>query len=173
MFEQAKDRVDTGRSRVLLIAFGVVVALVVVGVLLSSRCSSVPVSNDVTPRGLANASRAGDPVFDKYKLLVQLQKKEYFTQANMLGQLSAFGKGRLVNLSDKTITGVELRGNVVGAENKLLATTVAIPVPRVKESIPPRGSMEYTVNIQNVPNGIKEKDIYDINVELEGLIVEE
>jgi hypothetical protein len=171
MFEQTKEEPGTGRSRVLLMAFGAVIALAVIGVLLFSRLSTAA-PEDEGPRGLVNARRAGDPVFEKYRKLVQLQKPEYYTQQNMIGQYSAFGRAMLVNLSDRTLTGVELTGRVIGAEDKLLAETVAVPVPRKKASIPPEGSMPVTVNIQNIPNGIKEKDIYDIRIELSGLVIE-
>ena len=172
MFNQSTEQVETGRSRVLLIVFGIVIAAVVGGVLLYSSLSP-PSAESETREVLPNVSRAGDPVFEEYKNLVQLQKKEYFTQPNMLGQITALGTGIILNLSDKTITGVELRGKVIGKDDKLLATTLAYPVPRRQPSIPPRGQLKYTVSIRNVPNDIKVKDIYDISVELEGLVVEE
>lgn len=169
MFSQSGDREDAGRSRVVLIVFAVAIAALVGGVVLFSKLAPAPAASSPTARGLANGVHAGDPTYERYSKLVRLDKQEYYTSSNMLGQMLASGTGTLINTSDKTLTGVELTGTVIGKGDKVLATAIALPVPRVRATLPPQGSMPFTVAIDGLPKDTKKSDIVDIRVVLTGL----
>jgi len=170
MFEQTDDSVDKTRSRVIMGLAGVGVALIVGAILLFGSFDSTPPEAPQPPPGIPNAKHAGDPEFEKYNGLVAIVNKKFFTQANMLGQRQAVCTGTIANFTDKTVTGVELRGNVYGTGGKILATTLAMPVPRRFETISPKGRIDFAITIDGVP---REGEIEDITVELEGLAVAE
>jgi hypothetical protein len=166
MFEQTDESVDKVRSRIIMGLAGVAVALIVGAILLFGAFDSTPPEAPQPPPGLPDAKHAGDPEFDKYIGLVAVVNKKFFTQANMLGQRQAVCTGTIANFTDRTVTGVELRGTVYGAGGKVIATTLAMPVPRRFESISPKGRVDFAITIDGVP---REGEIEDITVDLEGL----
>ncbi len=171
IFQAAENKEDKGRARLVMAVVGLIVALVGAGVIyLSTIWGPDPGDLPAPQAGLPGASHAGEPVFEKYHTLVQLADKKYFTAANLLGQTQAMARGKILNMSDKTVTGVELRGKVIGKQDKVLATALAAPVPRKIPSIPPKGTVEFNVTIDGIPRG---EEIMDITVEIEGLMVQE
>jgi hypothetical protein len=169
VFTDSAQQDESSRTKVLLLAFGVLIALALVAVLVYSKLAPEPTPGVQAPRGLTNALRAGDPTFDRYKKLIRLENLNYFTSKNMLSQILASGTGRLVNTSDKALVGVELTGTVYGKDSKVLATSVALPVPKVRARLAPQETMPITVAIDGLPNGTKESDLYDIQIEVTGL----
>jgi len=168
MFEQSDDSVDKTRSRIIMVLAGVGVAALLGGLLLFGRFNSEPPAAPPPPPRLANAKHAGDPEFDKYNGLVAIVNKKFFTQSNMLGQRQAVIQGTLANFSDKPVLGVELRGTVLGAGGTVMATTLAMPVPKKYDQIPPRGSVAFAVTVDGVP---AEGEIEDITIAVEGLVM--
>lgn len=170
MFQQAEgQQADRGRSRALIGIFVVVVVLAGAGVLAYSRFSPPPDPEaPPAPKQLANAIRADHPEFQNLLKVVQLNNIEKATAGNMLGQHQAIVQGQLVNMSEKTITGIELRGNVYNMKSEVVATTIALPVPVRRESLPPKSSMPFTVVIDGAP---APSHIADITVDIEGLEV--
>jgi hypothetical protein len=169
MFTDSAQGDESNRTRVLLFAFGILVAIALVAVLLYSKLAPAPSAGVPVERGLETAVRAGDPTYDKYHKLVRLENLNYFTSKNMLGQILASGTGRLVNTTDKVLVGVELTGTVYGKDNKVLASAIALPVPKVRPRLAPQETMQITVAIDDLANGTKEADLYDIRIELTGL----
>lgn len=170
MFEQQEDRVDKGRSRAIMIVAGLAMVVVIAGVVYYSSRQAAPQQSAAQTPGLPNAAHAGNPVFDKNVGLVSLVNKKYFTQANMLGQRQAIANGTIVNFTEKPVLGIELRGRVIGADGKEMATVLAMPVPKLYEKIAAKGSIPFTVTIDGVP---KEGEIADITIEVEGLVMGE
>lgn len=169
MFEQTDDSTDKVRSRILMALAGLGVALaigaIVIYGMIQGPAQATHPDAPPPPQGLPNAKHAGDPEFDKNSGLVALVNKKFFTQANMLGQRQAVATGTIANFSDKTVVGVELRGRVLGANGVELATTLAMPVPKRYEKISPKGNVEFAVTI----DGVKDGEIEDITIEIEGL----
>lgn len=166
MFQNGNDGAEKGRSRMIMAAAAVAVVLIFGAVLLWGTFSPEPPAPLPAERGLPNAKHAGDPDFEKNKGLVSLVNKKFFTQANMLGQNQALATGDIMNFTDKTLTGVELRGSVIGKDGQVKATTLAAPVPRVHQQIAPNKSVAYTVRIDGAP---PTHEIDDITVEVVGL----
>ena len=168
MFSNTEDAGDKNRTRAIMVAAGfLVVAVAAVIITYSARGGPDPAAAPAPSPGLPNAKRAGDPEFEKYKGLVSLVNKKFFTQSNMLGQRQALAKGNIANFSDRVIIGVELRGKVLGKDGTVLATVLASPVPKVYEKISPGGSVPYSVTIDGVP---QKAELDDITLELEGLV---
>ncbi len=168
MFSNTEDTGDKNRTRAIMVAAGfLVVAVAAVIITYSARSGPGPDAAPVQSAGLPNAKRAGDPEFEKYKGLVSLVNKKFFTQANMLGQRQALAKGEIANFTGRVILGVELRGKVIGKDGSVLATVLASPVPKVYEKISPNGSVPYSVTIDGVP---QKAELDDITLELEGIV---
>jgi hypothetical protein len=171
MFDQAEGRREAaGRSRALIVIFGIVLALVAAGALAYSRYSpaAAPAPPDA-PRGLANGIKAGDPQFDSLVKVIQLRDVQKQTAKNLLGQHIGILRGQIANMSDKTITGIALRGNAYGMDSKVVATAIALPVPRLRDSIPPQSTMPFTVTIDAIPDP---KKVADMTVDIEGLEIQ-
>ncbi len=168
MFSNTEDSGDKNRTRAIMVAAGfLVVALAAAIITYSAWSGPDPGAAPVQSAGLPNAKRAGDPEFEKYKGLVSLVNKKFFTQANMLGQRQALAKGEIANFTGRVILGVELRGKVFGKDGSVLATVLASPVPKVYEKISPGGSVPYSVTIDGVP---QKAELDDITIELEGIV---
>ena len=170
MFEQPDTAADKGRSRAILLIAGVAMIVIVAGVIFYSSRQPAQQPSASAQAGLPNARHAGDPVFDKNVGLVSLVNKKFFTQANMLGQRQAIANGTIANFTDKPVLGIELRGRVIGADGKEMATVLAMPVPKLFDKISPRGQIPFTVTIDGVP---KDGEIADITIEVEGLVMGE
>lgn len=168
MFEQTDETVDKTRSRIIMALAGLGVAMLLAALLLFGRFNSEPPAEPPPPPRLANAQHAGDPDFDKYSGLVAIVNKKFFTQSNMLGQRQAVIQGTLANFSDRPLVGVELRGTVLGVGGAVMATTVAMPVPKKYNQVPPKGSVPFAVTVDGVP---AEGEIEDITIALEGLVM--
>ncbi len=171
MFSNTEDTGHKNRTRAIMLAAGLlVVAVAAVIIVYSARQAPEPGAAPAQSQGLPNAKRAGDPEFEKYKGLVSLVNKKFFTQANLLGQRQALAKGDIANFTDRVILGVELRGKVIGKDGSVLATVLASPVPKVYEKILPGGSVPYSVTIDGVP---QKAELDDITLELEGIVFAE
>ncbi len=171
MFSNTEDAGNRNRTWTIMIVAAAAVVLVgaaalLLGVFQGSGAGSAPVQ----AQGLPNAKRAGDPEFEQNKGLVGLVNKKFYTQANMLGQRQALAKGEIVNFTGRVILGVELRGKVIGKDGTVLATALAMPVPKVYEKISPGGSIPYSVTIDGVP---QKAELDDMTLELEGLVLGE
>lgn len=170
MFQSTGEGGDKSRTRVIMAAAAVAVVLIFGAVLFWGSCSPSARDQAPAPMGLPNAKRAGDPEFDKYKGLVSLVNRKFYTQANMLGQNQALATGDIMNFTDRTVTGVELRGNVLGKDGQVKATVLATPVPKIHPQISPNKSVEYTVTIDGAP---PTSEIDDITIDVEGLVFAE
>jgi hypothetical protein len=168
MFEQTDASVDKTRSRIIMVLAGIGVALIIAAIAIFGAFDSRPPEAERPPPGIPGAKHAGDPEFEQYSRLVAIVNKKFYTQANMLGQRQAVATGTVANFTDKTVLGIELRGTVYGEGGKVMATTVAMPVPRRYESISPKGSIPFAITIDGVP---RDGEIEDITVELEGLVM--
>lgn len=168
MFTNTEDSSDKTRTRAIVVGAGLFVVAIasVMFACRSGQQAPGPGASAPAP-GLPNAKRAGDPDFDRNRGLVSLVNKKFFTQANMLGQRQAVAKGDVANFTDRVVTGVELRGKVIGKDGAVVAQVLAMPVPKVYEKIRPGGSVPFTVTIDGVPAGV---EIEDITIELEGLV---
>ena len=166
MFEQSDESVDRVRSRIIMVLAGVAVAVLLGALLLFGRFQDTPPEAPPPPPQLENALRAGDPEFEKYTKQVVLLNTEFFTQSNMLGQRQAVIRGQIANFTERTVTGVELRGTVVGENGVVMATTLALPVPRKFDQIGPKGSVPFAVTVDGVP---AKGTIEDITINLVGL----
>lgn len=169
MFEQTDDRDDKVRSRIILVVAGVGVAAIIAGIMLfgALRPSASP-DAPPPPPGLPNAKHAGDPEFDQYVGLVALTEKKFFTQANMLGQVQAVMTGNIRNFNDRPVAGIELKGVVLGPDGKVLASAIAMPVPKRYEQIPAKGNIPYAVTVDGVPSN---QPLDDMQIEVVGLVM--
>lgn len=169
MFQQSDERDDKVRSRLILVVAGIGVAAIIGAIMLfgALQPSQTP-DAPKPPPGLANAKHAGDPEFDQNVGLVALTEKKFFTQANMLGQVQAVMTGNIRNFNDRPVVGIELKGTVLGTDGKVLASAIAMPVPRRYDQIPPKGNIPYAVTVDGVPTN---QPLDDMQIEVVGLVM--
>jgi hypothetical protein len=165
MFEQTDEGGDKVRSRIIMVLAGVAVAMLIGAIVMFGAFNSTPPAAPAPPPRLPNAKHAGEPDFDKNVGLVALTEKKFYTQQNMLGQKQALVTGNVRNFTSRPVLGLELRGNVYSMDGKVLATALAMPVPKRYEQISPGGNIPFAVTIDGVPDG----EIGDITIDVEGL----
>ncbi|MCS6884110.1 MAG: hypothetical protein RMM17_13280 [Acidobacteriota bacterium] len=169
MFETALPKLDSGqdsRKYILIAVIAVLTLIVLIG--LYGAFSS----HKEAPKapGLPNAKRAGSPEFDAYAKDVAITNKEFFYAQNLLGGNQITAKGRLQNMGNKTIRGVEVKAYAVGFDGKVLIERLAVPIPKMRsEPLRPYETLPITVVINNAPD---EGIVQDIKLELSGLILE-
>jgi hypothetical protein len=124
--DEKKIDTDDGTRRKIFIIVGVCAALVVVGfVYLLSR----PAAQNVEVR-LPGALRAGDPAFEQVREQVILDSKEAFESPRPLGDIVMTLESTARNFTNRTITGLEVRGAVVDSAGSPIRerTLIALPI---------------------------------------------
>lgn len=149
-----------------MVVAGVGVALIIAAIAWYGAMQPATPEAPTPQKGLPNAKHAGDPEFDKYSGLVVLVNKKFFTQGNLLGQKQALIQGEIANFSDRPVVGIELRGTVYGTGGTVLATALALPVPKKFDQIPAKGQIPFAVTVDGVP---RDGQIDDITIQIEGL----
>ncbi|MFN0087765.1 MAG: hypothetical protein ACKVX9_20405 [Blastocatellia bacterium] len=164
MFENENDKViERERSRALLWvgAAGAVALAVLILVLVKARPEDRPVIEDVL--------RAGTPEFDGYKDRIEMEIIDKVVHPNMLGMAQYEVRARIHNRGDRTLTAIELTGQMVGLDDKTIKQIVSIPIPRGRpEPLPPGDSIAVSVKIE-APGKVTEDMIKDLVIELRGL----
>jgi hypothetical protein len=164
MFEQEREKETVeGRSRMILWVGAFVAMVLTLGLV---KLSFSPPQESPT---LDNVVRAGAPEFDNYKDKVALEVIDKIVYPNMIGMAQYEIKARLHNRGDRAITGVELAGKMIALDDKLIAQSVSIPIPRVRrEPLKPGESVAVSVKI-DAPAKVREDDVKDLLIELRGL----
>lgn len=113
--------------------------------------------------------RAGAAEFESYKDQVVLDDQETLVYPNLLEMVQLVVRARLTNRGQRTLTGVEIIGKVYDLQDKVVAQAVSFPIPRARtQPLPPGDSMRIIVRV-DVPAKIKEADVKDVKIELQGL----
>lgn len=150
------------RRSIILIA---AIALIVVAVLVLIVTRSRPQYQQT----LQNVSRAGSAEFDGYRDKVGLEIIEKIEHPNMVGMSQYEIQARLTNNGDRTITGIELAGKILGLDDQIIRESISLPIPRLRsEPLKPGESMKVAVKIDR-PGNVSDADVKDLLIELHGL----
>lgn len=159
-------RLEESESRKTLIIVIAVAAAVVIALFFYLLMQAGGSGGGGEPR-LEGAIRPGSQEFDQYKTQIVFDEPEAFESPRALGDIVMSLKTTVRNLSNKTLSGLEMRGVVVDHGNRPVRerTIVVIPTKRQPELAPSK-TMEVTINI----DGFKQTDDRaNIKMEITGL----
>lgn len=124
----------TGINKVFIVAMvvGVIVVAALLG-LVSLKKSTQQVQVDA----LAGAFREGSPEFEKYTKKIIAETDEENTQQSPtgMGTIVMNIRGNILNLTGKTLTGLELKVWVVDSNNKPVKEKTVIVIPKEVEKL--------------------------------------
>src|SRR5262245_28717731 len=156
---------EQGRSRGLLVV-GAIAAL-----MLAILVIALAMTKSAGDREVENMARAGSPEFDAYKdkVTLEVDPEGKMVYPNMIGMWQLEARATLTNRGDRELTGVEVIGKMLDFEDKTIAQTIRLPIPRVRKGpLKPGESMNIVLKV-DAPQKITETDVKDVTIELRGL----
>ncbi len=147
---------DKTRRTVFIVA-GLVAVLLIVGLVFYLKSRPEPQqATALADQKLEGGFRPGSPEFEKYRQFIQLDEPEAEEQESLAGGLSMTLVTTVRNLSDRTVTGLEVKGTVVDLQNKPLKerTMIVIPSAGLAELEPNK-----TARIKVTIPGFKKEDV--------------
>jgi hypothetical protein len=169
MFELENKDESKSRQRTLIygVVFFFLLAATATGLYVAFRSYKTASPVD---RGLPGAQRVGKPDFDTYAKDVAITNQEAYYATNALGGQQIVAQGRVQNLGNRTITGLEVRAVAYDFDGKPLVQRLAAPIPRsFSAPLRPNESLPITVRIDSAPD---EGLVQSIKIELHGLILQ-
>src|SRR5262245_64532673 len=136
--------VEQERSRGLLAA-GAIAAL-----MLAILIIALVMTKSAGDREVENMARAGSPEFDAYKdkVAVEVDPNGKMVYPNMIGMWQLEARAKLTNRGDRELTGIEVIGKMLDLEDKVIAHTVSLPIPRIQKGpLKPGESMNIVVKV--------------------------
>ncbi len=165
MFESDTEKEKQQQRSRLMLGIGVIAALFVVGAFLFfstlKQQAEVPTLDD--------AVRDGNQEYEGYKAKVTLDKQTVLAQQNAVEMVMFTIQAELHNRGDRTLSGVEIEAQVYDLQDKLIATRIGSPIPRLHpDPLKPGESTRVALKL-DVPQKYKEADVKLVKVELHGL----
>ncbi|MBI1764798.1 MAG: hypothetical protein HYR56_25590 [Acidobacteria bacterium] len=164
MFEaKPVDAEDNKRGNLIVGALGLVAITLIVGVFYIAGSKG-----DMKPP-LPNGVWAGSAEFEHYKSKIEIEVIDKIVHPNMIGMMQYEIRTRVTNRGDRTLTGLELIGRMIGLDDKVIKESISVPIPRVRtEPLKPGESIKVSVKIDG-PGNVSEGQVKDLLVELRGL----
>lgn len=151
-----------GLRSIILVA---AVALILVAILVVIMTRTKPQYQQT----LQDVVRAGSAEFDSYRDKVKLEIIDKIEHPNMVGMSQYEVQARLTNEGDRTITGIEMAGKILGLDDQIIKESISLPIPRLRsEPLKPGESMKVAVKIDR-PGNVADADVKDLLIELRGL----
>lgn len=166
MFEQDLGKPKEKDNKSVVIISLVLVALLAIGGILVYRSFVNTPKTPPSPE-LVGALRTGNQDYDNYIKQVVITNQEQFYSENALGGNVITAKGRIQNLGNRMIKGLEVRLVAYDMENKPLAQRIFTPVPKEASEILANGTLPITYSMGNAP---EEHMVREIKLEITGLI---
>ncbi|QQS45039.1 MAG: hypothetical protein IPM66_13785 [Acidobacteriota bacterium] len=151
-----------GRRSLILVA---AIALILIAVLVLIVTQSKPQYQQT----LEKVVRAGSAEFDSYRDKVKIEIIDKIEHPNLVGMSQYEVQARLTNEGDRTITGIEMAGKILGLDDQIIRESISLPIPRLRsEPLKPGESMKVAVKIDR-PGNVTDADVKDLLIELRGL----
>jgi hypothetical protein len=154
-------RLEENDSRRTLIIVVAVAAAVVIALFFYLLMRAGGSSGGGEPR-LEAAIRAGSPEFDQYKAQVVLDDPEAFESPRALGDIVMELKTTVRNLSNKTLSGLEIRAAVVDGNGQSVRERTVMVIPARQRELQPNKTMDVSIRI----DGFKQTD-WRANIKME------
>ena len=153
---------DSHRTLIIVVAVAAAVVIALFFYLLMRAGGS---SGGGEPR-LEGAIRAGSPEFDQYKTQIVLDDPEAYESPRALGDIVMELKTTVRNLSNKTLSGLEIRAVVVDGNGQSVRERTVMVVPTRQRELQPNKTMDVSIRI----DGFKQTDWRaNIRMEVAGL----
>lgn len=153
---------DSHRTLIIVVAVAAAVVIALLFYLLMRAGGS---SGSGEPR-LEGAIRAGSPEFDQYKSQIVLDDPEAYESPRALGDIVMELKTTVRNLSNKTLSGLEIRAVVVDGNGQSVRERTVMVVPTRQRELQPNKTMDVSIRI----DGFKQTDWRaNIRMEVAGL----
>lgn len=139
---------EKGNSKVMLAAVGVAI-LIVVG--LVGFYASQPAHEEKKTQHLEGAFVEGMPEFDAMskKIAIQNDEENTFQSPTALGTITMFTRATVRNMSDKTITALEIKVSILDQFDKVIREKKQLVIPTDKiESIPPNTNVSVNIAVE-------------------------
>lgn len=146
-------RLEEPESRKTLIIVVAVAAAVVIALFFYLLMRAGGSSGGGEPR-VAGAIRAGSAEFEPYKTQIVLDDPEATEAKRALGDTVMSLSTTVRNLSNKTLTGLEIRGAVVDHQNQPVKERTVIVIPTRQAELAPNKTMPVTLMLE----GMKDTD---------------
>ncbi|KAF0248099.1 MAG: hypothetical protein FD167_2496 [bacterium] len=167
IFEQDLGKFQNKDNKnIIIVALVMAVFLIMAGVITYNSYvthSKTPPS----PTGLIGALRPGNSDYDVYIKQIVISNQEQFYSTNALGGLQITAKGRVQNLGNRMIKGLEVRLVAYDMDYKPLAERLFAVVPNFKSEILANGTLPITISMGKAPD---EDLVREIKLEVTGLI---
>lgn len=141
------EKREKGSFKVLLAAIGA--AVLIVAVLVGFYVTQFA-PKDKKEQYLEGALLEGMPEFEvaNKKIAIQNDSENTMYSFTGLGTITMFTRSRVRNMSDKTVTALEIKVGVLDQFDKVIREKKQIIVPTFQESIPPNSSINITVPVE-------------------------
>lgn len=160
--EEAKPRTKTHLSTaaVSILIFAAILAF-------NYRNQRQPVT--IEEEQLHDALRAGVPEFDQYREQIKVEVVSATESPGPSGDIVAELTAIVSNITDRTISGLEMRGAVIDAQGSIVGERTAVIIPTRQGPLQP----DETTAVRIILEGIKpEADRSNISMEVTGVRVE-
>lgn len=139
-------RLEENDSRRTLIIVVAVAAAVVIALFFYLLMRAGGSSGSGEPR-LEGAIRAGAPEFDQYKTQIVLDDPEAYESPRALGDIVMELKTTVRNLSNKTLSGLEIRAVVVDGNGQSVRERTVMVIPARQRELQPNKTMDVSIRI--------------------------
>lgn len=163
-FEQDLGKTKDNKTY-LVVSLAMALLFVIAGLVTYKSYSSHPKTPPLP--GLAKALRPGNSDYDSYISKVIITNQEQFYATNALGGFQITAKGRIQNLGNRMIKGLEVKLVAYDMDNKPLKERLFSVVPDLKSEILANGTLPVTLSMGNAP---EEDLVREIKLEVTGLI---
>jgi hypothetical protein len=129
-----KEETDKTRRLIFIVA-GAIAVLLLAGLVVYLKTRPGPTAAVVLDQKLDGGIRADSPEFEKYRGLLKVDDPEGETAKSVAGGIEMRMATTVRNFTGRTIIGLEMKGSVVGLEDKVMKqrTLVVIPSNELRE----------------------------------------
>ena len=145
MFDQSETTEGKDRSRLIIAVSGIAVLLVVALIIIvASRPPAQSPAEQEWPG-------PGSAEFDSYSPNIVIGKPDKSTSTTLIGRRLAIIRADVTNQGDKTVIGLKVKASAVGFGGETLASRIATPVPRQKETLGPGETTKIEIQLDPIP----------------------
>ena len=115
--------------RLIFIVAGAIAIVLLAGIVVYLKTRPEPKAAVVLDQKLEGGIRAGSPDFEKFRDLIKLDDPEGEYARSVSGGIEMRMATTARNFTGRTITGLEMKGSVVGLEDKVIKDRTQIVIP--------------------------------------------
>jgi hypothetical protein len=146
MFDQSETTEGKDRSRLIIALSGIAVLLVIALIIIvASRPPALSPGEQEWPG-------PGSAEFDSYSPNIVVSDLDKHWNSTLIGRKQATLKASVTNKGDRLVVGLKIKAAAVGFGGETLASRIATPVPRQKETLGPGETARIEIQIDPIPD---------------------